>query len=104
MAPVRLSNIWSIVERRTPCVRKFTNTVVVLEALTNIVPEQFVRWGHMTLKLDASFVIKGTEPRGARKNMNRIINGLLNIVMFQNGIINEDIQGKIHLKKPIFLL
>ena len=32
-------------------------------------PEQFVQWSHITLKLDASFVIKGSEERGERKTM-----------------------------------
>ena len=38
-------------------------------SLRNIVPEQFVQWSHMTLKLDASFVIKGIEASGERKTM-----------------------------------
>ena len=35
-------------------------------SLRNIVPEQFVQWSHMTLKLDASFVINRIET-GARE-------------------------------------
>ena len=42
-------------------------------SLRNIVPEQFVRWSHMTLKLDASFVIKTIEARGEGKTMRTLI-------------------------------
>ena len=38
-------------------------------SLRNIVPEQLVRWSHMTLKLDVSFVIKWIEARWERKTM-----------------------------------
>ena len=38
-------------------------------SLWNIVPEQFVQWSHMTLKLDAYFVIKGVKASGERKAM-----------------------------------
>ena len=42
-------------------------------SLRNIVPEQVVWWSHMTLKLDASFVVKTIEARGEVKTMRTLI-------------------------------
>ena len=42
-------------------------------SLRNIVREQFVRWSHMPLKLNASFVIKTIEARGEGKTMRTLI-------------------------------